>query len=87
MASASPGAAARGEHLERLVGGVVAASEKRLFDTLLGLITADQARLLLLLGLLDVSAGDRVSPLERAAVTKIVVDKFWYCQPLCPLVV
>jgi hypothetical protein len=86
VASASPGAAARGEHLERLVGGVVTASEKRLFDTLLGLITADQARLLLL-GLLDVSAGDRVSPLERAAVTKIVVDKFWYCQPLCPLVV
>lgn len=49
--------------LERLVGGVVTASEKRLFDTLLGLITADQAQLLL--GLLDVPAGDRVSPLER----------------------
>jgi hypothetical protein len=37
--------------LERLVGGVVTASEKRLSDTLLGLITADQAQLLL--GLLD----------------------------------
>jgi len=31
--------------LERLVGEVVTAVDKRLFDTLLGLITAEQARL------------------------------------------
>ena len=49
--------------LERLVGEVVAAVDKRLFDTLLGLITAEQARLLL--RLLDVPEGERVSPLER----------------------
>ncbi|MGO4612679.1 Tn3 family transposase [Nocardia sp. 2YAB30] len=49
--------------LERLIGQVVTAAETRLFDTLLGLITAEQARLLL--ALLDVGDGERVSALER----------------------
>jgi hypothetical protein len=49
--------------LERLIGEVVMAAEKRLFDTLLGLITVRQARLLL--ALLDVPPGERVSPLEK----------------------
>lgn len=49
--------------LERLVGEVVTAAETRLFDTLLGLVTAEQARMLL--ALLDVGEGERVSALER----------------------
>jgi hypothetical protein len=49
--------------LQRLVGEVVTAAEKRLFDTLLGLITAEQARLLL--ALLDVPEGEWVSQLEH----------------------
>ncbi|MEV6341246.1 Tn3 family transposase [Nocardia vinacea] len=49
--------------LERLVGEIVTAAETRLFDKLLGLITAEQARMLL--ALLDVGEGERVSALER----------------------
>jgi hypothetical protein len=44
--------------LGRIVGEVVASVERRLFDTLLELITAQQAQLLL--GLLDVPPGERV---------------------------
>jgi hypothetical protein len=58
--------------LQRLVGEVVTAVDKRLFDTLLGLITAEQARLLL--RLLDVPEGERVSPLEAGVGNRPLRD-------------
>jgi hypothetical protein len=51
------------DSLTRLVGQVVSAAHRRLWETLLELITPEQARVLL--GLLEVGEGERVSPLER----------------------
>ncbi|WP_328473898.1 hypothetical protein OHA21_13745 [Actinoplanes sp. NBC_00393] len=51
------------EPLTRLVGRVVGQAHLRLWETLLGLVTAEQA--VLLLGLVEVPEGDRISALER----------------------
>lgn len=51
------------DSLTRLVSQVVGAAHRRLWETLLELITAEQARALL--GLLEVGEGERISPLER----------------------
>ena len=51
------------DSLTRLVSQVVGAADRRLWETVLELITAEQARVLL--GLLEVGEGERISPLER----------------------
>src|SRR5215207_1520099 len=51
------------DSLTRLVSQVVGAAHRRLWETLLELITAEQARVLL--EPLEVGEGERISPLER----------------------
>ena len=57
------------DSLTRLVGHVVKRAHVRLWETLLGLITAEQAQLLL--NLVEVPEGHRISPLERLRRTPI----------------